>query len=265
MTMKSLRTLIAGLTALIAGTLSQFADAALLQMGDDLGPAGIEYNSSSNSVEIDFELTNNDSGTEYVQFGLNSFIPLIQDIHNFGNNSTTYATIGDMINGTTGSENNFDLVLDPNPSYVNSGWLLILNNDGSIIIDEDNAVPSFLRDTWEDTTTSPSADNTARGTLSINAGLLDANGVAADYFMNPLGTPSDNGDLNLFQSATTYQADHGSPAGVAETSGGSFPTADNTYVQTAVIPEPGTLALTLLAGLIPLSVQLSRTVRRRRR
>lgn len=231
------RGMVAGLTALVAGALSQPTDAALIQMGDDLGGIG----HASGYVVIPIEVTNNDSGTEYIQFDLDATKPLIQGIYDFiGGSSSEFATLGDMFNGysESGTKKNFDFTLDNTPDYVNGvgGWQTILNPDGSMTIGKSNPISS---ETWEDTTDPSGINNTAKGTFSVYQGLLDANRNANDYDFNNV----DNGDLNLFQSTNTYQTDFGTPAGVALDNSLSPIPADNTYVQTAVIPEPGTIGL----------------------
>jgi hypothetical protein len=244
--MNRLNSSIAGLTAVVAGLMAQPTDAAMLKMGDDLGPTGIEYNSGSNSVEIDFEATNNDSGTEYVQFDIESFSTLINQIYNFGNNSSV-GTVSDFVNGTTGGENNFGLNLDSNPSYVNSGWQSAINSDGSVTLENpfNTTFNQYQGETWDNTTTSPAVNNTARGTLSIYAGLLDDNAIAANY---DFGSTTEDFQFKM--------SDNPVLAGTAYV--GPTPINANAYIveQQAVIPEPGTLALTLLGlgGLAAISL-----------
>ncbi len=211
---------------------------ALIRVGDE-SASNIGF--SDSYVIVPIEIENNDSGTQYVEFLLNIFTPLFNQIHNFGAN-TSYATLEEMLIGTTDSNPNFEMSFRAE-SEVQNQWVSEIQNDGSIRASRTN--PVAAADEWI-------FENVMRKNLFIHAGLLSNTGDSGDYVF---GDPSTG--LQMAMSANTFFEDYGDPAGVATTTTDfSIPTTlgpDALYV--VAIPEPGSLVLVgigVLAGMCAL-------------
>lgn len=107
-----------------------------------------------------------------------------------------------------------------------------------------------------------SENHTAKGVVSIYAGLLSLTGESGDYVFGDMST-----GLQLAMSENTFFEDFGVAAGVA-TNSQLFPIPttlgdDSRYVVT-VIPEPGSLALVGI-GLLCAVLRFRRGGERRRR
>ncbi|MCC5850176.1 MAG: PEP-CTERM sorting domain-containing protein [Verrucomicrobia bacterium] len=218
---------------------------ALVRVGTDAG--GFNFDPSEKYVILPFAFENNDQGTQYVEFQANLFRPLFEQIHLFGNNSSEYATLDDMLQGNhyLTDRKNFYIGLDDTASYVSSGWTASLNPNGGMSVFEE--FPGFdIAETWTNSVDS-NENHTARGMIQIYAGLLSNTGDSGDYVFGDLST-----GMQMAMSANTFFEDFGEPAGTTQV-GTVLVEADARYV--TAIPEPGSLVLVgvgLLAGIAAL-------------
>lgn len=117
--MKSLRTL--ALTTALTG-LAAIANAASVNWANPIDEGN--YQSST------FEVTNNDLGTQYNSFTINSTYALMNALLAA---NPQYGSIQEMINGTDSQGRaNFRVAINDGSGYVNNGWGVSLNENGAI-------------------------------------------------------------------------------------------------------------------------------------
>ena len=218
---------------------------------------GVSYNPSTGYILIPFEVTNNDSGTEYSGAVVNSpvgsptdILSGFQGLYNFGNNSSTYSSISDMLGSMTNIKVNADITLDSNQGYVNNGWITGFNADGGIRIEP--AFPGYnIEEHWVDD--SYIVNNTAKGTLQIGCWLYDGDGDPGNFTLDRnLVAP---GDAIPIIDPTAFIPD----AAVGRTTTEfDSPTSGN-YLSMEVFPAP--IPLALAGGVLSFDSQSNTTYR----
>ena len=125
--MKSIRNGIIGLAGLVAGAFVAFApmksEAVTFNWGTPANQGTYQA--------ISFTVNNNDEGTQYNSFSVNSTYALMTALLSA---NSQYSTIQEMINGTDSQGRaNFVLGINSGSGYVNAGWEVSLNENGAIV------------------------------------------------------------------------------------------------------------------------------------
>jgi hypothetical protein len=120
---KTIRNGILGLSALVTTALiPQQTKAMGMNWGTPVDGGNYQYST--------FEVTNDNPGTTYNSFTINSTHTLLNILLTL---NTQYGSIQEMINGTDSQGRaNFGLVINSDSGYVNNGWTVSLNENGAI-------------------------------------------------------------------------------------------------------------------------------------
>ena len=176
--MRFLKTALVGLAALVAtATPSKALEARF-------GDGGISYDPGSGYLFFPFEVENDDTGTQYKESTLNFLkgdsTVLTSGLLGVYTHSTNWASLADMINGTT--TNGQDLVstdLDDGDFPVYDGWVITQNTNGSVTLSEIN--PLFAED-WVDNTNPK--NYIAKGFRLVHSSMYDGNGDTSDFTLD---------------------------------------------------------------------------------
>jgi hypothetical protein len=140
-----------------------------------------------------FEITNDNQGTQYNSFTINSTYPLMNALLEA---NPQYGSIQEMINGTDSQGRaNFRVAINSDSGYVNNGWSVSINENGAIrgVNDNDRFTDKF---TFEGIFNGDFAinesllHNVPLGVVTNAAGAADtAWEMSAQYHATPVWVP----------------------------------------------------------------------------